>query len=128
MTEDYLGAGLKFPVEISISGGVEVIQGRKLIQQSIGLILGETLAVRYFLGQYGSIIEALKFEPNDDVLKSLLQTFIREALKSWEKRIEVKDISFEGDVNTIKARVSYLIKSENEADSFVYPFYREISL
>ena len=122
MTTNYIGTGLAFPLQITDTGGVALVSGKELIRQSIKIILGTTQGTRYFLGEFGSQIEKVLFQPNDEVLQSLLQTMIREALKTWEPRIAVTTITFEKSVggtphsNMLRCFVYYNILNSNITD------------
>lgn len=123
----FLGKSLIYPLVINDSGSWNIVDGLESIKQSIASILETPVGTRFFLRDYGSRIFEVQFEPNDQILQTLLDAFIPDALTKWEKRISVKTISYEEvSVSQINCTVTYEILESNEIDSFVYPFYREI--
>lgn len=120
------GRGLAFPIRANEKGQAVLIEGVELVNQSIRLILLEQRGERFFLREYGSRIEELMHEPNDEVLESLLNTYIREALATWEKRITVIDVRFEREVETMRCTIVYRINKNSNEGSFIFPFYREL--
>lgn len=125
--ESYLGTALSYPIEVNELGRVKTVTGRAVIPQSIKNILDTPLGSRYFLPEYGSQIQELLFEPNDEILKALLTHYIGNALALWEKRIKVEEISIEmATPERVNCVIIYRILQSNEIDSFIYPFYREL--
>lgn len=125
--ESYLGTALSYPIEVNEFGRVKTVTGRAVIPQSISNILSTPLGSRYFLPEYGSQIQELLFEPNDEILKALLTHYIGNALALWEKRIKVEEISIEmTSTERVNCVIIYRILQSNEIDSFIYPFYREL--
>lgn len=79
------------------------------------------------LGDYGSRLEEVLFEQNDEVLQSMLRLFIYEAIRDWEKRVRFEDVEFERvSPDRVNCIISYKILKSNEIDSFVYPFYQQL--
>lgn len=125
----YLGQGIKHPVVITSKGGVALENDISLVRQSIRRLLNKQKGTRFFNRDLGSWNRLLMFEPNDLIAQSLLQTTITEAIETWEKRVERVNLDFELRVDepeVIYCRIEYRIKSSNEVDSFIYPFYREL--
>ena len=69
------------------------------------------------------------FEPNDEILKNLLRIYTAEALRRWEKRIEILTITilddYNDDRNTVGIAIEYTIRNSHIKGSYVYPFVRE---
>ncbi len=137
MNHDFLGKGLKFPVQIQQrTGSLQVSSGSSSghdhIHEAIIQILSTRPGERFMRPEFGSKLKDLVFEPNDQVLKGLIRHYIVAALKRWEKRVIITDISF-GDsaLNTdrhlLPVKISYRIIRSQVEGNLVYPFYREIS-
>lgn len=125
MERVYLGTGLQYPVTLPNGKGV-LVSDTVLINQSIQIILGTPKGTRFFLADFGSRLSELLFEPNDEVIVTLSELFIREALDAWETRIKVLSVSSESDKETaIFSTIKYRILSSNEVESFVYPSYKK---
>ncbi len=124
--ESYLGVGLKYPTQL-VNGSAVLAHSRELIQQSIYVILSTPIGERFMNPAFGSRVEEMIFEQNDEILKSMLRLFISDALEKWEKRIKFVDVKFEQDDSLINCLISYRILSVNEIDSYVYPFYKKLN-
>lgn len=121
---DKTGVGIKFPISLK-NGSVELVSGVKLIEQSMFDILLSNKP-RFFLGEYKSRMEELFFEPNDQVLLSLLNLFIFEALNAWEKRTQVLEIKFSIQEARIDCSIYHRLIGDTQVSSFVFPFYKNL--
>lgn len=125
--QDFIGSGLPFPIEIVNGRGV-VKTGFELIRSSIRTIVGWPEGRRFFLAEFGSRIERLLEEPNDDVLKQIIYTFIVDPINQWEKRISLINASIEDITDhSVQIHLRYRILNSQSEDSFIFPFYRQIS-
>lgn len=125
----YLGTSVRLPVELEKGAGV-IADGLRSVEQSIISILTTPVGSRFMLYEYGSKLDELCFEPNDVVLEALLHTYVLEALEQWERRADFTDteISFPKDnPNKVNIKIFYSILPSNEINSFVFPFYRQLS-
>lgn len=127
LVESYLGVALQYPILINQFGTANLVYGRDAVRQSIVDILSTPYGSRYFQPTYGSELNELLFQQNDEILKSLLINKISSALADWEKRISVLSVQVvipqpsQADCN-----ITYKILQSAEVDSFIYPYYREI--
>jgi phage baseplate assembly protein W len=123
---DKVGRGIAFPVTLQNGGNPLISEGTDLIESSISDILSSDTPV-FFLADYKSRLRQLMFEQNDEVLVSLLRSFILDALNKWEGRIKVTDIVIEiEDGGAVLCNIAYTIIGESRVNTFVYPFYRKI--
>jgi hypothetical protein len=135
VTFDFLGKGLKFPFRFQErSGGAQISATTSAehahIHESILQILGTRPGERFMRPNFGSRIKDLVFEPNDEVLKGLLRHWIVDAIRRWEKRVVVTDVSFDDsdtnkDQHVLFARIAYRVIQSQVEGNLVYPFYRE---
>lgn len=133
--KDTIGNGAIYPFTFTEEGGVKTDDARSndlkvksRINGSIHFIL-ETLmgGDRYRRPDFGCRLKELVFEPNDEILKDLLDLYIRESIVKWEKRITVTSITFSYPSNdtsghTILITVNYFINDIQSSGSYVYPF------
>lgn len=125
---NFVGNGIIFPIEINKSGAPVISTGFKLVNSSIKIILGWPLGSRIFLSGFGSILDSLLEEPNDDLLRGLAEYFIFESLTLWEKRIEVTDVVVtREEPQKLFAQISYRLKGTDLEETMVYPFYNNIN-
>ena len=135
MNRDFLGKGLSFPFRFSWdTGGAEMsavtTREHQHIRESIRQILGTKLGERFMRPDFGSKLYTLVFEQNAEVLKGLLRYHTVDALRKWEKRIEVLEVTFDDsnfqkDRNTIGIRIRYRLIAAQVEGNMVVPFHRE---
>ena len=79
--------------------------------------------------EFGSRVPELVFEPNDEILKKLLNFYTVEALKRWEKRIDIISVvlldNYQNDKSTVGVHIEYTIHNSHVKGSYVFPFVRE---
>lgn len=125
--QNFIGSGLTFPIELTNGRGV-IKTGFDLIRSSIKVIVGWPEGRRFFLAEFGSRLERLVEEPNDDILKQIIYTFIVDPINFWEKRIALIDATIaDVDDTRIEIHLRYRILNSQTEDSFIFPFYRKIA-
>lgn len=132
MSFDFLGKGLKCPFRFhSVSGGTDVSTAmsreHEHIRESILQILGTRPSERFMNPEFGSRLNDLVFEQNEEVLKGLIRHYMIDAIKKWEKRIVIKSVTFNDapqdiDRNLLLVRISYQLIQGQLEGSLVYPF------
>jgi len=122
----YVGTGLASPITL-VRGKPVINTNAELINDSIADILSTPIGSKLFLPEFGSRLQELTFEPNDEVVKSMIRLFVYEALNKWEKRINLADIKFEVSGALIDCYIEYRILSKHDIDTFIYPFYRKLN-
>jgi phage baseplate assembly protein W len=131
MSLDFLGKGLKYPFRFqSVSGGTEVSaatsRAHDHIRESTLQILGTRPGERLMNPEFGSKLNGLVFEQNDEVLKGLIRYYLIDAIKRWEKRVIITGITFDDslqniDRNLLSVRISYrVIQSQVEGSLVLY--------
>jgi hypothetical protein len=124
-TSVYLGKGIVFPVQLTAQGLPVIAAGADLIKSSILMVLSTPTRQRIFLSEFGSRLEEILEEPNDDLLTGLAKHFIVDALIKWENRIEIIDVSIEKlQESQLDIRMRYIIKTSNLEDVLTFPFYK----
>jgi len=126
--QDFLGRGITLPLRLE-NGKVPIDSGVQLIRSSIKMIIAWPFGTRFFLNEFGSKVEELVEEPNDDVLRNVAYEFIAESLARWEKRIELIDVSIDrpNDMGSLNLSIIYRIISSQKTDILTFPFYPEIT-
>ena len=122
---NYIGVGLTSPL-VLVNGEATMSTDRALITQSMNRILGEQRGSRYFGYDFGSRIDEILFEPNDEVLLDLLRMFVIEALSKWEKRAKIETVGLTQYHDRIDCEIQFKVLPSNEIDSFIFPFYRTL--
>ena len=123
----FIGKGITFPIQLNERGAVIVTSGTQLIRSSLKLILSWPYNTRFFLPEFGSKVEELLEEPNDQILETVVRNFIVESIIKWEKRIEIVNVQIGRPEDTkIDIQLTYRLSNSEIMDSFIFPFYKLI--
>lgn len=130
---EFLGKGLKFPFTFQKrSGGAQISTATSSdhahIHESIRQILGTRKGERFMRPEFGTRLNELVFEPNEDLLFGLIRHEVKEALEEWEPRIIVRDVEISTDQSNehlVLVNIRYRLISSQVEGNMVYPFYRE---
>ena len=129
---EIIGTGIDFPFRYDTGNTVGTLvqsNAGERIRDSIHVILSTRIGERMFNPEFGSRLPELVFEPNDDILKNLLRIYTVEALRRWEKRIEILTVTmldgYNDDRNTIGINIEYTIRNSHIKGSYVFPFVKE---
>lgn len=100
-------------------GAFESRGTRSVIFASIVSILSTPIGTRVYLPEFGSRLTSLPFEPNDELLAALAETYIRDAIAKWEPRVEVLEVEcfrdrFRDDV--LNVRMSWSLLEDSVVD------------
>ena len=123
---EFLGVGWKFPLQVTPAGTIAQARQEQRIEESVYLILSTAKGERLMRPDFGCDIHSMVFGPNDGRTTALVVHSVREALVTYERRIDVLDVSASsppGQPNLLLVRVSYRIRSNNAVGNLVYPFF-----
>jgi uncharacterized protein len=122
----YLGIGWKFPLQVTPGGKIAQAKYEQRIEESIYLILSTAKGERVMMPEFGCGIHALVFAPNNAMTRTIIVQQVRDALVTYEPRIDVLDIVVETapeEPNVLLIRINYQIRGNNALGNLVYPFY-----
>lgn len=125
-TRAFLGIGFKFPLQVTPGGSIALSSYEQRVQESIYLILSTAKGERVMLPDFGCGIHDLVFAPNNSKTLSAVVQQVRQALVTYEARIDVLDITAEtapAQPNLLLIRIDYRIRANNAMGNLVYPFY-----
>jgi phage baseplate assembly protein W len=79
------------PVGLNISptGGIEMVADRESVRQAILLLLSTVRGERVMRPTYGCDLHKLAFMPNDTTTHGMAIHYVRQALERWERRIDI---------------------------------------
>lgn len=123
---DYLGVGWKFPLQVTPGGQIAQARYEQRVEESIYLILSTAKGERPMLPDFGCGIHELVFAANNSTTKTVVTQMVREALVTYESRIDVLDVRSDSATeqpNLLLIRVNYRIRANNALGNLVYPFY-----
>ncbi|NES86316.1 MAG: GPW/gp25 family protein [Moorea sp. SIO2B7] len=123
--EDYIGAGLAFPIRVNLQSNLKLTFDISNIEESIRIILGTKLGERVYRPDFGCRLDELVFAPMNTETLLLIRIYVQEALEKWEPRIILDGVytepdPFEGRLDII---IQYHPKDSYDYRSLVYPFY-----
>lgn len=124
MTE-FHGRGWSFPVETT-GGDVELAGGETGIEQSIRLVLSTAPGERVMRPEFGCGIHDYAFAAVDTTRLTQIEEEVRDALTTWEPRIEVLDVDAglaDRATGRLEVDVEYRVRRTNNERNLVYPFY-----
>ena len=99
--------GIGFPIEKGREGFWPRRNAKALRQSSITMILGTNPGERVMLPEFGSRLQWLLFEPNDQILVAQLREETAGALQQWDPYITVVGVAPEIDNDTVRIFIDY---------------------
>jgi phage baseplate assembly protein W len=128
-----LGSGWSFPIA---RDGFEPQQlamayDERSVRHAIAIILSTRKGERAMRPDFGCNLDRLLFAPNNGATQALAAFEVSEALKDWEPRIEVLDVTVRagGDGGeALLIDIDYRVRSTDNRFNFVYPFYLDRAL
>jgi phage baseplate assembly protein W len=122
----FLGTGWTFPIKPDPAGRLGHIEGEANVEQSLRILLQTNLGERVMRPDFGCEAPRLVFAPGSQQFLSLLETTVREAVRDWEPRIELKDVRAEADAADearVTVSIAYVVRQTNTRKNLVFPFY-----
>ncbi len=128
MNSRFLGRGWRFPILPDSSGRLGYTDGEENVEHSLRVLLLTALGERVMRYDFGCRAPQLVFAPGGQRYLRLLETTVREAVRDWEPRVELLDVSVEADVEEpeyVQIAVAYRVRATNSRLNLVFPFYLE---
>jgi Bacteriophage baseplate protein W len=123
----FLGKGWAFPVTVdATTGKIAMAAYEQDIKEAIRIILSTSKGERVMRPDFGSGIHDLVFASMSTAVIGLLESDVREALTTWEPRIELLRVEVSTDeahIGKLKVNIDYRVRETNREDNLVYPFY-----
>jgi len=128
-SKDFLGCGLKFPLQIDKkTGHIALVNYETDISESIGIILNTYLGERIMRPDFGSSIQDYVFQPRTVIQDGVINKILEKTLTIFEPRI--KDVeckldtdNADPDSGNIVFNITYVVRTTNNRYNKVYPFY-----
>src|SRR6476646_7333652 len=125
--KDFLGRGWAMPVNLDPATGlVASIAYEEDIRQSIRIILETAPGERVMRPSFGCGIHDLVFAAVDSTTLQRIRSEIETALRQYEARIEVLDITIDEAATSegvLLIELEYQVRRTNQIGNFVFPFY-----
>jgi phage baseplate assembly protein W len=122
----FLGVGWAFPPQIDGTGAVAEAVYEEDIREAIRIILGTNPGERVMRPDFGAGLDQFVFEPVNVALVTRVQRQVRDALVTWEPRIDVEDVTVTPQGSSpavLFVEVTYRVRATNARANLVYPFY-----
>lgn len=127
MSNEFLGRGWKFPVQVDrATGRIRMSEYEEDIAEAIRIILGTSLGERVMRPNFGSGMRDFVFGTPDETTLRLLESSVKEAIRSWEPRVEEVEVVAapdKSDLGKVDIRIQYLVRTTNNLFNQVFPFY-----
>jgi phage baseplate assembly protein W len=123
---EFLGTGWRFPIRPDATGSLTWSYGEQKVAESIWLVLSTALGERVMRPRVGCGVHDLLFAGDTNATRAAAAHSVREALTTWEPRVDVLDVRVEeaGDAGTeLVVFVDYRVRSNNAVHNLVYPLY-----
>jgi phage baseplate assembly protein W len=102
------GQGIAFPPRLDGYGRLAWSSGETNIRESIAIILKTNVRERIALPSFGAGLGAFLFEPNNAGTHARIAHAIDAALKQWEPRIALADVSVVADPASNESAIATL--------------------
>lgn len=120
MTENIKGFSLPFRIHPS-SGGVVQAGGPEKLKENIIHILMTNVGERVMRRDYGGGVHQLVHDPNNDVLRAIVQHQIAKTIGQWEPRVQLRNVTVTQDEGVLIAELSYVIRQTQQPESLSVP-------
>lgn len=126
MTDSFLGTGWRFPILPDEAGRLAYAQGPESIQDCLRALLLTGLGDRVMRPDLGTRAPDLVFAPDSVQNLHDLEDSIRQAIQTFEPRVEVDSVTAEavpGQEGQVTVSIVYRIRRTNTKANLVFPFY-----
>jgi phage baseplate assembly protein W len=125
-TRAFLGVGWAFPPRVDAGGAVAEAVYEDDVREAIRIILGTNLGERLMRPDFGAGLDQFVFEPVNPTTIARLGRQVREALVTWEPRIDVEEVTVTPQGSppvVLMVELVYRVRATNARANLVYPFY-----
>ena len=110
-------------LSIASTGGIEMVDGRDSVRQSILLLLSTIPGERIMRPDYGCDLYRLVFAPNDATTAGLAIHYVRQAIERWEHRINIVKLDAfpnESDQSFLEIFLEYRLRVTQTLDNLSF--------
>lgn len=127
---DFLGVGWSYPVATDpLKGDIALARYDRDVKEAIRIILETAPGERVMRPRFGCGIHDLVFEEINETNRFAIDAAVREALVTYEPRIELLEVAVDPRdalIGCLYIAIHYRLRRTNQEDNLVYPFfYRE---
>jgi len=127
--ESFLGRGWSFPPTFNADEhlGVQMVENRQDIKQSLEILFSTNLGERIMLPEYGCGLQRYLFDSISNSKIHFLRELILSAIIKYESRIKVNQIHIDTEKELdgiINIHIDYTIQNTNTRFNLVLPYYQ----
>lgn len=108
--------GISFPFRKGSTSFPEVATDEQLIREDLAQLLLTGVGSRVMRPNFGTNLYSFIFEPNDDLLASLVQAEVTTAISKFEPRISLLDVGVSRVNSEVVVTVSYTLSATGNQD------------
>jgi phage baseplate assembly protein W len=126
MSNEFIGSGWGFPVDVDSTGGSRLVSRQTELEQSHRLEISNAPGERPMRPEFGCSIHDHVFDPADGRTAGRIAFEVRESLRRWEPRIDVADVRVErhpSQPDALLLDIRYVTSDSNDPRNLVFPFY-----
>lgn len=113
-------------MRVDSAGKIVLSRQEEDIREAIWIILSTAKGERAMRPDFGCGIHEMVFDPINAGTVNRVESTVREALVSYEPRIEVVNVTVsdkEADTGKLVISIDYRVRSTNHEFNLVFPFY-----
>ncbi|MFI0607086.1 MAG: GPW/gp25 family protein [Anaerolineae bacterium] len=125
-TRAFLGVGWAFPLAVGADHRLEIAAYEEDIRQAILIIVFTNRGERVMRPEFGAGLRDFLFEPVNATTMNLVRERVKDALITWEQRIDVLEVKVETDIaerSRLFVDLHYRVRITNSVHNLVFPFY-----
>jgi uncharacterized protein len=126
VSEDFVGAGWAFPLQVNQLGGIALVRREQELEQAMRLILSTYPGERPMRPDFGCRLRDYVFRSVNMQTVAELINEVQRALLRWEPRVDVDLVNVfpaPEDHSLLYIDIQYTPKDANDARNLVFPFY-----
>lgn len=123
---DYLGSGMKFPLQVNrATGRIVMSDGGQSVKESVYIILMTQKGERFTRRGFGSRLLSYTFMDTSVTRMNMMAREIEQTISEQEPRVMDVDVRVEPELDKgcLIVNVSYTVAQSHTKDSIVFPFY-----
>jgi phage baseplate assembly protein W len=106
-------------LQVSPRGAIQMVEDNQAVRQSLLLLLTTRPGERVMRPDYGCQLHRLAFSANDDTTAGLAIHYVRQAIETWEPRVEV--LRLDAGANParpeiLEVNLEYLVRATQHID------------
>jgi uncharacterized protein len=124
---DFLGIGWRYPVATDpLKGDIALSSYDRDVKEAIRIIIETAPGERVMRPRFGCGIHDLVFEEINATTLAAIESTVREALITYEPRIELNEVTVDPSQaldGLLVIAIDYRLRRTNQEDNLVYPFF-----